>query len=77
MDLKTVNFLLRHLGGCTKYPCFLCLSDRHAKDTLDTKKWLESKTLQIGGENTHEPLVPRNKIIFPPLIIMLGLMDLR
>lgn len=33
------------------------------------------KTLQIGGESIiHEPLVPKDKIIFPPLHIKLGLM---
>ena len=69
VDLKMVNFLLGQQSGYIKYPCFLCLSDSHAKDRLSTQKsWPERKTLQIDGENIiHEPIVPRDKIIFPPL----------
>ena len=76
VDLKMVNFLLGQQGGYTKYPCFLCLWDSRAKDRHWTQKnWPERKTLQIGGKNIiNEPLVPRGKIIFPPLHIKLGLM---
>ena len=31
-DLKIVNFLLGQQGRYTKYPCFLCYSDSHARD---------------------------------------------
>ena len=38
VDLKMVNFLLGQQSGYIKYPCFLCLSDSHAKDRLSTQK---------------------------------------
>ena len=71
-----VKFLLGQQGGYTKYPCFLCLWDNRAKERHWTQKtWQERKKFQISGEKIiHEPLVPRDKIILPPLHIKLELM---
>lgn len=45
------------------------------RQALNTKKWSERKTLQIVGENIiDDPLMPRDKILFLPMHIMLGLM---
>ena len=65
VDLKMVNFLLGQQSGYTKYPCFLCLWDSRAK--LEQMRVDENNVL-------CEQLVPRDRIIFPPLHIKLGLM---
>lgn len=76
VDLKMVNFLLGQQGGHTKYPCFLCYWDSRA--TLEhwvKKNWPPRISLTPGDKNIkNEPLVDRNKIVFPPLHIKLGLM---
>lgn len=75
VDLKMVNFLLGQQGGYTKYPCFLCLWDSRAKDKhWKQKVWPVREALTVGEKNViHQPLVPREKIVFPPLHIKLGL----
>lgn len=76
VDLKLVNFLLGQQGGYTKYPCFLCEWDSRARDKhWIQKNWPVRKCLNVGDRNIiNQPLVDRNKIIFPPLHIKLGLM---
>ena len=76
VDLKMVNFLLGQQSGYTKYPCFLCLWDSRARTQHWRKKnWQERTSLQVGTANViNEPLVPRDRIVFPPLHIKLGLM---
>ncbi len=76
VDLKMVNFLLGQQGGYTKYPCFLCLWDSRARDKHWTEKiWPIRTSMTVGEKNViNEPLVDREKIIFPPLHIKLGLM---
>ena len=76
VDLKMVNFLLGQQSGYTKYPCFLCLWDSRARDQhWTTKKWPQRSSLQVGSHNVvNTPLVDRDRIIFPPLHIKLGLM---
>ena len=76
VDLKMVNFLLGQQSGYTKFPCFLCLWDSRAKDRhWIQKEWQVRESLQVGQNNIiHEPLVEREKIVFPPLHIKLGLM---
>src|SRR5678816_1848469 len=75
-DLKMINFLLGQQGGYTKYPCFLCYWDSRA--TLEhwvIKTWPPRISLTPGDKNIkNEPLVDRNKIVFPTLHIKLGLM---
>ena len=75
-DLKMVNFLLGQQGGFTKFPCFLCLWDSHARDKHWVQKDRPKRTsLTVGDKNIINPqLVEREKIIFPPLHIKLGLM---
>ena len=76
VDLKMVSFLLGQQSGYTKYPCFICLWDSRARsDHWVKKKWPERITLTVNECNfINEPLVPREKIILPPLHIKLGIM---
>ena len=76
VDLKMVNFLLGQQSGYTKYPCFICLWDSRARsDHWVKKEWPERITLTVNECNViNEPLVPREKIILPPLHIKLGIM---
>ena len=76
VDLKMVNFLLGQQSGYTKYPCFLCLWDSRARiQHWRRENWPERESLEVGTANViNEPLVPRDRIIFPPLHIKLGLM---
>lgn len=76
VDLKMVNFLLGQQRGFTKYPCYLCMWDSRAREKHWTQKeWPERETLEVGMPNiVNEPIVSRDRIIFPPLHIKLGLM---
>ena len=76
VDLKMVNFLLGQQRGFTKYPCFLCMWDSRARDRhWNLKEWPLRETLEAGMPNiVNDPIVSREKIIFPPLHIKLGLM---
>ena len=73
--VKKVNFLLGHQSGYTKFPCILCYWDsrddkaNHGK----IKNWPAQEQLKVGDNNfIHDQLVPREKIIFPPLHISLN-----
>ncbi|MEL7307752.1 MAG: hypothetical protein AAGK05_07670 [Pseudomonadota bacterium] len=76
VDLKMVNFLLGQQAGFTKYPCFLCMWDSRARDQhWNQIIWPVRETLQRGMPNiVNDPIVCRDRIIFPPLHIKLGLM---
>ena len=76
VDLKIVNFLLGQQKGFTKFPCFLCMWDSRARDRHWVQKdWPMRDTLEAGMPNIiKDPIVSRDKIIFPPLHIKLGLM---
>lgn len=76
VDLKMVNFLLGQQHGFTKFPCYLCMWDSRARDKhWNQKEWPMRETLVAGMPNIlHDPIVSRDKIIFPPLHIKLGLM---
>ena len=76
VDLKMVNFLLGQQSGFTRYPCFLCLWDSRARDKHWVQKdWPSGEALNVGDKNIiNEPPVDREKIIFPPLHIKVGLM---
>ena len=76
VDLKMVNFLLGQQRGFTKYPCFLCLWDSRAREKHWTQKeWPKREALEVGMPNiVNEPIVSRDRIIFPPLHIKRGLM---
>ena len=74
VDLKMVNFLLGQQSGYTKHPCFLCMWDSRDKANHWVRKdWEPRITLRAGNKNINEPLVPRDRIILPPLHIKLGL----
>ncbi|GBL92369.1 hypothetical protein AVEN_174669-1 [Araneus ventricosus] len=71
-----VNFLLGQQIGHTKYPCFLWLWDSRDKTHhWFRKEWPKRENMDVEEKNViTDPLVRREKIIFPPLHIKLGLM---
>ena len=76
VDLKMVNFLLGQHSGFTKYPCFLCMWDSRDRAQHYTKKdWpLRVELVPCKERNViNDPLVDRDRILFPPLHINLGL----
>ena len=75
VDLNMVNVLLGQLSGYTKHLCFLCVWESRNKANHWVKKYWEPRiTLRAGDKNIiNEPLVPRDRIILPPLHIKLGL----
>ena len=76
VDLKMVNFLLGQQSGFTKYPCFLCMWDSRDKAQHYTKQdWpVREELVPCKAKNLiNNPLVDRDKILFPPLHIKLGL----
>ena len=75
VDLKMVNFLLGQQSGYTKFPCFLCLCDSRVKDQYVKNNWPLRTELKPGDKNViANPLLPRDKIIFPLLHIKQELM---
>lgn len=76
VDLKMVNFLMGQQSGYTKYPCFLCMWDsRDRVNHYVIKDW-PPRTNMVpcrAANMLEEPLVERDKILFPPLHIKLGL----
>ena len=76
VDLKMVNVLLGQQKGFTKFPCHLCMWDSRAREKhWIQKEWPIRETLEAGMPNiVNDPIVSREKIIFPPLHIKLGLM---
>ena len=76
VDLKMVNFLLGQQSGFTKYPCFLCMWDsRDIANHYTKKDWpVREELVPCRARNViNNPLVDRDKILFPPLHIKLGL----
>ena len=76
VDLKMVSFLLDQQRGYTKFPCFFCIRDSRDRENHWTRKeWPKRNTHKAGMPNViYDPIVRRDKIIFPPLHIKLGLM---
>ena len=76
VDLKMVNFLLGQQKGFTKFPCYLCMWESRARNQHWTQKeWPIRNTLTVDMQNiVNEPIVSRNKIVFPPLHLKLGFM---
>jgi hypothetical protein len=74
-DFKMLGFFLGLQGGYTKYPCFLCYWDSRADDVHYTKKvWETRECLEVRKHNViNSALVPRSKILLPPLHIKLGI----
>ena len=75
-DSQKVNFLLGQQSWYTKFPCFLCLWDSRAQNQHYVNKGLPLTTeLKPGDKDVIDnPLVSRDIIIFPLLLIKLGLM---
>ena len=76
VDLKKVNLLLGQQSGFTKYPCFLCMWDSWDHAQHYTKKdWTLWEELMPCKERNiiNDPLVDRDRILFPPLHIKLSL----
>ena len=72
-----VNFFLWQQSDITKYPCFLFMWDSKGHDEHYTKKdWpLWEELVPCKERNViNVPLVDRDRILFPPLHIKLGLM---
>ena len=74
-DLKVVALVLGLQLGYTKYSCFMCEWDSHARDVhYVTKNWPLRSSLVPGQRNVlHGPLVDPQKVIMPPVHIKLGL----
>ena len=75
IDLKMVNFLLGKQKVFTKFLCHFYTWDYRARDRHWAQKdWPVHETLETGMPNiTHDLIVNRVRIIFPPLHIRLGL----
>lgn len=73
-DLKVVAILQGMQLGYTKHSCYLCYWDNRRKDVnhYDMKDW-EPRNIAVIGEHNNEPLVPRERILLPPLHIKLRL----
>ena len=63
-------------SGYEKFPCFLCYWDSSdIANHLRIKNWPVQEQVKVGNKNIiHDQLLPREKIMFPPLHINLGLM---
>lgn len=74
-DFKMIAILTGMQTGYTKYMCFLCKWDSRATSSHYHVKYFEERKENIIGDLNviHEPLVPKNKIIIPPLHIKLGM----
>ena len=74
-DMKVVSILLGMQKGWTKNACFLCCWDSRATEKHYTvKEWEPRNTYQLGDKNViRHQLVPKDKIIIPPLHVKLGL----
>ena len=71
-----VNFLLGQQSGFTKYPCFLCMWDSRdtAQHYTKNDRPVQEELVPCRARNViNNPLVDRDKILFPPLHIKLGL----
>jgi hypothetical protein len=76
VDLNMVNILLGQQSGFTEYPCFLCMWDSRDRDQNYTRrKWpVRAEMVPCRAKNViNNPLVDRDRILFPPLHIKLGL----
>lgn len=74
-DLKMVAILTGIKQGFSKYQCFLCLWEgRDKKLHYTDHQWPRRVDFRLGKHCVdHDPLVPSDKIILPPLHIKLGL----
>ena len=75
-DFKVIAILLGLQAGYTKYSCFLCEWDSHARGThYSRKRWPHGQSLTPAMRNViHKLLIRPSKVLPPPLHIKLGLM---
>ncbi|GBM18283.1 hypothetical protein AVEN_147410-1 [Araneus ventricosus] len=77
-DLKVIAVLVGLQAGYTKFFCFLCQWGQYGqkKKYYMKKVWPKRQFLIPGVKNEeNEPLVVSEKILLPPLLIKLGLME--
>lgn len=75
-DFKLINILQGHMAAASKYPCVHCLWEpRYQESDRYTRKWdvREEWTGEPRNNAIKPPLIPRNKMLFPPLHIKIGL----
>lgn len=74
-DLKVVAMLCGLGSGYIKYMCFLCDWDTRFKgDQYSCHEWKHREYSRLKMANIiREPLVPKEKILLPPLHIKLGI----
>lgn len=79
VDFKLVNIVQGHMSAAAKYPCIHCLWEaRYNKPDKYTKIDWPPRPLwsdEAGPSNNaiKKPLIPRHKMLFPPLHIKIGL----
>jgi hypothetical protein len=75
-DLKMIAMTLGIQGGNSNHPCFLCNWKKPGRNEFwPTYKGEERSGWNRGDFNVkHDSLVPRNKVLLPPLHIKLGIM---
>ena len=77
MSLQMVNFLLGQQSGYTKFPRFLFLWESRSQDQHYAKKRTElplrTELKPVDKNVIANPLVLRDKIILPLLMIKMGL----
>lgn len=74
-DLKVVAMLCGLQGGYTKHMCFLCDWDSRFKgNQYDMHKWkCRDESVHKNANVLRDPLVPKEKILLPPLHVKLGI----
>ena len=73
-DFKIIGLLMGLQPGNIKYGCFLCQWDSREKSQYLIMEWLARTPCIPGIQNMqYEPIVPKDKILMPPLHIKLGL----
>lgn len=74
-DLKVITILSGLQCGYTKNMCFLCLwNSRYKGNQYAKKDWMLREHFELHQANViNIPLVPKEKILLPPLHIKLGI----
>lgn len=74
-DLKVVAILRGLKSGYIKYMCFLCDWDSRYKGDQYTNHTWKCRELSehVNANVIHDPLVPQNKVLLPPLHVKLGI----
>lgn len=74
-DLKVIALLSGLQTGYTKHMCYLCLWDtRYRYNQYEKRNWETRQEFLLNVANVvHVPLVPKEKILLPPLHIKLGI----